>query len=69
MMLRRRPDNIYEFREIERMLYSIQPPALAPDRKDALRSRIMASLGEQDELRRAALPLLPEFRERWIAIP
>ncbi|HMO96970.1 MAG TPA: hypothetical protein PKD27_12700, partial [Tepidiformaceae bacterium] len=68
-MLRRRPDNIYEFREIERMLYSIQPPALAPDRKDALRSRIMASLGEQDELRRAALPLLPEFRERWIAIP
>jgi hypothetical protein len=68
-MLRRRPDNTFEFREIERMLYSVQPPALAPERRDALRVRIMASLGQQDAPRSAALPLLPPFRERWVAIP
>jgi hypothetical protein len=68
-MLRRGPDNTYEYRDIERMLYSIHTPALAPQRKDALRARIMARLGHQDERRRVALPLIPEFREKWVAIP
>lgn len=67
-MLRRRPDNTFEFREIERVLYSIQPPALAPERKDALRARIMSSLGEQDALRAAGI-LTPAFRERWVTVP
>ncbi len=67
-MLRRRPDNTFEFREVERMLYSIQPPALAPERKDALRARIMESLGEQEALRQAGI-LTPAFRERWVAVP
>lgn len=66
-MLRRKQDNTFEFRDIERMLYSIQPPALTAERKDALRLRIMASLGEQDEARRGFAPL--NFRERWIAVP
>ncbi len=67
-MLRRRPDNTFEFRDIERMLYAAQPPSLAPDRRDALRLRIMASLGEQDELHRTGT-LTPVFRERWVAVP
>lgn len=66
-MLRRRHDDTFEFRDIERVLYSIQPPALAPERKDALRLRIMASLGEQEEARRGLAALT--IRERWIAVP
>ena len=67
-MLHRRQDNTFEFRDIERALYSIQPPALSRERKDALRDRIMSSLGEQEALRQAGI-LTPVFRERWIAVP
>ena len=67
-MLRRRPDNRFEYRDIERALYRMQPPSLAPERRDALRARVMASLGEQEALRRAGI-LTPDFGDRWVAVP
>lgn len=64
-MLRRRRDGRYEFLHVERVLGAAAPPALAPDRKEALRVRIMAQLGEQDPAPRR----FPALRERWVAIP
>jgi hypothetical protein len=70
-MLRRRPDNTYEFRVVELVLRAAAPPPLTPERREALRLRIMAQLGAQDAARRypflsvAGIPV----RERWVAVP
>lgn len=65
-MLRRRRDGGYEFRQVERLLSAAAPPALTPERREALRLRIMAHLGEQDPASRRIPAVL---RERWVAIP
>lgn len=65
-MLRRRPDNTFEYRDIERVLYASAPEALSPERKEALRLRIFSQLGAQDEARPEPAGIA---RERWIAIP
>ena len=65
-MLRRRPDNTFEYRDIERVLYASAPNTLSPERKEALRLRIFSQLGAQDEARPG---LAGTARERWIAIP
>jgi hypothetical protein len=70
-MLRRRPDNTYEFRVVELVLRAAAPPPLTPERREALRLRIMAQLGVQDAAKRypflsvAGIPV----RERWVAVP
>lgn len=65
-MLRRRSDSTFEFRHVEAALWAARPAPLSDRRREALRLRIFAELGTQDEPRRLlALPV----NERWIAIP
>jgi hypothetical protein len=64
-MLRSRGDGLIEFRALEASLGASAPRRLAPARREALRLRIMAALGEQ-ERRRSPLPAIPA---RWVAIP
>lgn len=65
-MLRRRPDNSFEYRDIERVLFAGAPIALSPERKEALRLRIFSQLGAQDRAKQGPAGMA---RERWIAIP
>lgn len=65
-MLRRRPDDSFELRYIEHAMRSVAVPRIAHDRREALRARIMASIGEQDPAR--AL-LWRAAREHWILVP
>ncbi len=66
-MLRRRPDNTYEFRMVELVLQAGAPGTLTAERREALRLRIMSRLGAQDHapLRIAGVTV----HERWIAVP
>lgn len=63
-MLRRKPDNSFEYRHVEMALVSARPAPLAAARRDALRLHIMANLGPQE-----AAPRRGMVRERWVAIP
>ncbi|MCO5203099.1 MAG: hypothetical protein M9925_15510 [Chloroflexi bacterium] len=65
-MLRRKPDNTVEFRDIERALYGAAPHSLSPERREALRARIFSELGAQDVPRRSFGNIASE---RWIAVP
>lgn len=65
-MLRRRPDDTFELRFIEEALHSFAPPRLSAERKEALRLRIMSSLGEQEQ-KQPGFGILP--RERWVLVP
>jgi hypothetical protein len=65
-MLRRRPDNTFEFRYVEAALEAARPAPLSPARRDALRARIFAMLGEQ-ERRQPLIGFTPG--ERWVTIP
>src|SRR3990172_2300139 len=65
-MLRRRTDNTFEFRDIERALYGAAPHSLSVERREALRARIFSELGAPDvPLRRFG----DIASERWIAVP
>ena len=64
-MLRRKPDNTFEYRHLEFALGSSRPLPLTPERREALRLRIMTSLGPQDARARRGLAL----REHWVAVP
>ncbi|HET7736977.1 MAG TPA: hypothetical protein VFK32_00230, partial [Tepidiformaceae bacterium] len=65
-MLRLRPDAMLEFRAIELTIRSAAPAALMPERREALRARILAQLGAQDQPESAFGRLV---HERWITIP
>lgn len=65
-MLRRKPDNTFEFRDIEQALYRAAPASLSPERREALRVRIFSELGAQESPRRTPASIAGE---RWIAIP
>ncbi len=65
-MLRRKPDNTFEFRDLERVLYGAAPHSLSPERREALRARIFSELGAQDAPRRSLGDIASE---RWIAVP
>ncbi|MEO6043164.1 MAG: hypothetical protein ABIQ47_04495 [Tepidiformaceae bacterium] len=64
-MLRRKPDNTFEYRHLEFALGSSRPLPLTPQRREALRLRIMTSLGPQDAQARRGIAL----REHWVAVP
>ena len=64
-MLRRKPDNTFEFRHVEAALTGSRPLPLTAERREALRLRIMSNLGPQDAPARRAANL----REHWVAIP
>lgn len=66
-MLRRRPDNTFEYQELERTLYASTPAPLSPERRDALRARVFSNLGAQDPAPRTLIPRIST--ERWVAIP
>ncbi len=67
-MLRRRTDGLYEFRWVESAVASAAPERLSAERREALRLRVMASIGEQDAA--AGRRFVPELmRERWILVP
>ncbi|MBE0611348.1 MAG: hypothetical protein IH609_18345, partial [Dehalococcoidia bacterium] len=65
-MLRRKTDNTFEFRDIERALYGAAPYSLSAERREALRARIFSQLGAQDVPRRSFGDIASE---RWITIP
>ena len=64
-MLRRKPDNTFEYRHLEFALGSSRPLPLTPQLREALRLRIMTSLGPQDAQARRGIAL----REHWVAVP
>ncbi len=66
-MLRHKASDIVEFRQLEQLLATSAPAALAPERREALRQRIFSQLGEQ-EAAPAGLRLL-QLRERWVMVP
>ncbi|MBA4180037.1 MAG: hypothetical protein C0506_05555 [Anaerolinea sp.] len=63
-MLRRRPDDTFEYRHVEMALRAFRPAPLAADRREALRRRIMMNLGVQEQPRQRLV-----IRERWVTVP
>ena len=65
-MLRRRPDNLLEFRLIEATFAAAGPFPLSPATRERMKTRVFARLDVQ-EVRQARLGFTE--RERWVAIP
>src|SRR5690348_2079363 len=70
-MLRRRPDSTLEFVLLELTLDAAAPGALSVERKEALRLRIMESIGEQLPAPRrvSAAFASASFKSRWVVVP
>src|SRR5690348_11515427 len=70
-MLRRRPDNTFEFVIVESALETAAPGGLSAERREALRLRIISHIGEQlpAPRRTAAIFGAPSFKSRWVVVP
>ena len=66
-MLRLRHDDSFELRLVEEAVVSLAPPRLSDERREALRTRIMSTLGPQDAAPQRRLGVVAN--ERWVLVP